>query len=127
MRVRTAHNHVDEIDPRTRQRFIEDVKSFLLNFGFDGLDLYWYSPVYWRDGSVLHHEDKDNFQLLMNELKVKYEFVSRLRTGQTQDLNLWAETSGDIQQTYEMANMSYNISFSKCSAILCGHQPAVDL
>jgi chitinase len=56
----------------SRHTFIADVKQYLLQFKFDGLDFFWYSPVFWKDGSELHHDDKENFQSLLEELKTSF-------------------------------------------------------
>ncbi len=55
----------------SRKKFIDDIKTFLREYKFDGLDIYWYSPVYWSGNTDLHYEDKPNFQALMDELKVR--------------------------------------------------------
>ncbi len=51
-----------------RSRFIEDVKAFLIEFEFDGLDIYWYpNPTKLTD---VQPEDKINFQQLLQEIQV---------------------------------------------------------
>ena len=49
---------------QSRKKFILNVKPFLLKNKFEGLDIFWYSPL---------PQDKDNFQALMDELKVGSE------------------------------------------------------
>jgi GH18 family chitinase len=52
-------------EENNRQNFIEDVKQFLLEFDFDGLDIYWYPSE-----EAVDFQDKNNFQQFMNEIKV---------------------------------------------------------
>ena len=49
---------------QSRKKFISNVKPFLLKHKFEGLDIFWYSPL---------PQDKGNFQALMDELKVCFE------------------------------------------------------
>ena len=45
----------------SRRKFILNVRDFLVSNKFDGLDVYWYTP---------RSDQKENFQALMDELKV---------------------------------------------------------
>ena len=72
-------NHPDEpfsilVSNKTlRQAFIKNSIQFLRNSSFDGLDLFWYSPVYWNNDVKDHVEDKQNFLVNMTVPVGKYD------------------------------------------------------
>ena len=72
-------NHPDEpfsilVSNKTlRQAFIKNSIQFLRNSSFDGLDLFWYSPVYWNNDVKDHVEDKQNFLDFVKELHFAFK------------------------------------------------------
>ena len=52
----------------SRNNFIQHTVDFLNSNSFDGLDLFWYSPVYWNNDVKDHVEDKQNFLDFVKEL-----------------------------------------------------------
>lgn len=67
-------------DPAKRRRFIETSRDFLLQHGFNGLDMDWEYPAQ-REGDA--NVDKANFVTLLKELKEECVFlyfqISRLK------------------------------------------------
>ena len=57
----------------SRNKFIQHTVDFLNSNSFDGLDLFWYSPVYWNNNDHDHHDDKPNFLQFVKELKAIFE------------------------------------------------------
>jgi len=58
------------MDPVKRRTFVESIVPFLQSQDFDGLDLDWEYPAN-REGSA--PEDKENFVLLINELRAELD------------------------------------------------------
>lgn len=78
--------------PAGRQRFAQSVVAFLDKYGFDGLDLDWEYPA--ARGGV--PQDKENFVLLLQELRSVLEPKGRLLTAAVSAAGSTADAAYDV-------------------------------
>lgn len=67
-------------DADKRRRFAESCAEFVLEHGFDGVDIDWEYPVSGRSDITQRPEDKQNFTLLLSELHSELSKLGK-RTG----------------------------------------------
>ncbi|XP_075219145.1 chitinase-3-like protein 1 isoform X2 [Lycorma delicatula] len=80
---------------KKRKKFATNAVTFLKNYNFDGLDLYWFYP----GGS---EEDKSNFPLLLQELKKEFSknnlLLSVILSGLKEDIDKGYDVPAIAQQ-----------------------------
>ena len=85
----------------SKKKFIEHSITFLKENGFDGLDLFWYSPVRWEVGNpgstIGHEQDKPNFQHFIEELREAYSSRDLLLTVQVSALKEVLHEAFDLE------------------------------
>ncbi|GAB6023558.1 Chitinase 2 [Chamberlinius hualienensis] len=91
----------------TRKTFINSVVLWLIRYGFDGLDMNWEYPA--QRGGV--PSDKDNFSLLLKELKEAFEPHGFVLSATLSGLKSVADVSYDVSQISEYADYMNVMSY----------------
>ncbi|KAG8182777.1 hypothetical protein JTE90_018651, partial [Oedothorax gibbosus] len=98
-------------DPVNRTYFISSVVTFLRKYGFDGIDINWAYPA--NNGG--RPEDKQNFIILLRELKTALAPRGRLVTTTVSAAGSWnglvIELAYDIPQIAEVLDQVHLLSF----------------
>ena len=82
-------------DPLKRNTFVTSVVPFLLEFGFEGIDLDWEFPGF-RSGNSTNPEDRDNFSLLVEELSAELKANGFYLTGAFHPMEEVVEIAYDV-------------------------------
>lgn len=85
----------------SRTNFVEHLLRFLVYYGFDGVDIDWEYPT--QRGGII--EDKDNFVLLLRELKNR--FLSRKK----QVAVAVGASNQVIEEGYDVQNISEIVDY----------------
>jgi len=88
-------------DPEKRKTFVESVVEFLKKHNFDGLDLDWEYPA--KRGGI--PEDKDNFILLIRDLRAAFEPHGYLLTAAIGAAVPTIDTSYDVPSMYKYLDL----------------------
>ena len=56
-------------DAAKRTAFCQSCKEHILNYGLDGIDIDWEYPTYSAEGNAARSDDKENFNLVLKELR----------------------------------------------------------
>jgi len=63
---------------QSREVFIQSVAEFLAKYDLDGLDIDWEYPAMVGSGHTFRPEDKQNFTLLLKELRGQFTRISAI-------------------------------------------------
>lgn len=85
----------------SRQVFIQSVMEFISRYRLDGLDVDWEYPGQRGAGNVYRKEDKQNFTLLLKELRERFDRETK-RTHKQLYLTIAAEAAQDYLDHTEM-------------------------
>jgi chitinase len=88
------------LTPESRERFAASCVAFLRQYLFDGLDIDWRYPVAGGQ-TVGRHEDRENFTLLMAELRRQLDAAS-VRDGKQYLLTMLAPATATLYDTIEI-------------------------
>jgi chitinase len=88
----------------TRVTFIDSVMEFLTRYDLDGLDIDWEYPGMPGAGHTFRSEDKQNFTLLLKELRARFD-AQTARTGRRLYLTIAAGASDEFLAHTEMAKV----------------------
>lgn len=89
---------------RSRAVFIDSVMDFLAKYKLDGLDIDWEFPNSPGAGHPFRKEDKQNFTLLVKELRARFD-KETARTHRKLYLTIAAGASDEFLENTEMAKM----------------------
>jgi chitinase len=64
------------LTPASRSVFIESVAAFVTRYHLDGLDVDWEYPGMSGDGNTFRPEDKQNYTLLLKELRGRFDTMA---------------------------------------------------
>jgi chitinase len=87
---------------QSRQTFIDSVMDFLPRYDLDGLDIDWEYPGMIGSGHPFRPEDKQNFTLLLKELRERFDQQTR-KTHRQLYLTIAAGASNEFLDHTEMA------------------------
>lgn len=87
---------------QSRQLFIDSVMEFLTRYDLDGLDIDWEYPGMAGSGHPFRPEDKQNFTLLLKELRERFDPQTR-KTHRRLYLTIAAGASNEFLDHTEMA------------------------
>ena len=106
----------------SRETFAESAVEFMLDHGFDGIDIDWEYPVSGGEwDNVNRPEDKQNYTLLMQELRRQLDELESLR-GRDYWLSIAAPAGPSTMQNLEIANLSATLDWINLMAYdLAGH------
>ena len=112
-----GYDHPDEPFSRlvsnetSRKVFVENSIKFLKRNGFDGLDMYWYSPVYWNDDNRSNEPDRQNF---LNFIKVTYAAFKKenlLLTTEVSALTYILDVAFDLEEMSQHVDLINLVSW----------------
>jgi chitinase len=89
----------------SRKIFIASVMEFLSRYKLDGLDIDWEYPGMVGSGHVFRSEDKQNFTLLLQELRQRFDRETK-RSGKRLYLTIAAGASDEYLAHTEMAKVA---------------------
>ena len=92
------------LTPQSRAVFIQSVMEFLTRYDLDGLDIDWEYPGMPGAGHTFRSEDKQNFTLLLKELRARFD-AQTARTGRRLYLTIAAGASDEFLAHTEMAKV----------------------
>ena len=106
----------------SREAFAESAVDFMLNHGFDGIDIDWEYPVAGGEwDNVNRPEDKQNYTLLMQELRTQLDALES-QHGRDYWLSIAAPAGPSTMQNLEIANLSATLDWINLMAYdLAGH------
>ena len=117
---------------QSRAMFIQSVMEFLKRYDLDGLDIDWEYPGMSGSGHPFRSEDKENFTLLLKELRSRFD-RDTAGTHRKLYLTIAAGASGQFLEHTEMAKaqtyldtvnlMAYDYYESGSDAITGNHAP----
>lgn len=89
----------------SRETFAASAVAFIERYNLDGLDVDWEYPGQAGAGNVHRKEDKQNFTLLLEELRARFDWET-VRTHRRLYLTIAAEASQDYLDHTEMAKVA---------------------
>lgn len=89
------------LTPESRRTFVQSAVAFVERYGLDGLDVDWEYPGMAGAGNTFRPEDKQNFTLLMKELRAELDALGK-RSGRRMYLSFAAGASSEFLQHTEM-------------------------
>jgi chitinase len=92
------------LTPRSRKLFIQSVMEFLSRYDLDGLDIDWEYPGMVGSGHPFRAEDKQNFTLLLKELRQRFNGETK-RSHRRLYLTIAAGASNEYLDHTEMAKV----------------------
>jgi chitinase len=92
------------VSKESRKRFIESVMDFIARYDLDGLDIDWEYPGMTGAGHPFRSEDKQNFTLLVKEIREQFDQASK-KSGRRRYLTIAAGSSDEFLAHTEMANV----------------------
>lgn len=99
------------LTPASRASFAESCVEFLRTYEFDGVDIDWEYPVCCGLGSNTYRpEDKQNYTLLMAELRAQLDQAGRV-DGRDYLLTIAAAAGYDKLENYEMAELASHLDW----------------
>ena len=106
----------------SRTAFAESAVEFMLEHGFDGIDIDWEYPVSGGEwDNVNRPEDKQNYTLLMQELRTQLD-VLEAQHGRDYWLSIAAPAGPGTMQNFEIANLANTLDWINLMAYdLAGH------
>jgi chitinase len=120
------------LTPQSREVFIQSVMEFLTRYNLDGLDIDWEYPGMVGAGHPFRAEDKQNFTLLLKELRAKFT-AETAKTHKRLYLTIAAGASDEflahtemeqVQRYVDTVNlMSYDYYEPSSDAITGHHAP----
>jgi len=120
------------LTPQSRKVFIASVMDFLVLYHLDGLDIDWEYPGMVGSGHPFRAEDKENFTLLLKELRARFTQETK-RSGKRLYLTIAAGASdeylahtemGKVQRYVDTVNlMAYDMYEPSDDAITGHHAP----
>ncbi|MFC5864434.1 glycoside hydrolase family 18 protein [Acidicapsa dinghuensis] len=116
----------------SRETFVQSVMEFLRKYDLDGLDIDWEYPGLPGAGHTFRAEDKQNFTLLLRELRVRFN-AETARTHKRLYLTIAAGSSEDFLAHTEMDKaqayldtvnlMAYDYYEASSDAVTGNHAP----
>ena len=95
----------------SREIFAQSAVDFMVEYGFDGIDIDWEYPVSGGlAGNVYRLEDTENYTLLLGELREKLDIQEAL-DGQEYQLTVASPGGIDKLANYDLAGMSEHLDF----------------
>jgi chitinase len=92
------------LTPQSRKVFIQSVVDFLTRYDLDGLDIDWEYPGMVGSGHPFRAEDKQNFTLLLKELRLRFDRETK-RSHRKLYLTIAAGASDEYLAHTEMAEV----------------------
>jgi chitinase len=92
------------LTPQSRKLFIQSVMDFLSRYNLDGLDIDWEYPGMVGSGHPFRAEDKQNFTLLLKELRQRFNGETK-RSHRKLYLTIAAGASNEFLAHTEMAKV----------------------
>ena len=92
----------------SREIFAESAVAFIERYNLDGLDVDWEFPGQAGAGHIYRREDKQNFTLLLEELRTQFD-AETARTHRRLYLTIAAEASEEYLQHTEMAEVARTV------------------
>jgi len=92
------------LTPQSRAVFIQSVMEFLTRYNLDGLDIDWEYPGMTGAGHPFRPEDKQNFTLLLKELRARFT-AETVKTHRKLYLTIAAGASDEFLAHTEMAHV----------------------
>jgi chitinase len=92
------------LTPQSRKLFIQSVMDFLTRYDLDGLDIDWEYPGMVGSGHPFRAEDKQNFTLLLKELRLRFNQETK-RNHRKLYLTIAAGASNEYLAHTEMAQV----------------------
>ena len=117
------------LTPQSREIFIESVMEFLARYDLDGLDIDWEYPGLIGSGHPFRAEDKENFTLLLKELRARFT-VETSKTHKRLYLTIAAGSSDEflahtemekVQRYVDTVNLMCYDYYESSSDTLTGH------
>jgi len=97
--------------PAARETFANSCAVFIIEHGFDGVDLDWEYPVFGGDWDVEHRpEDGANFTLLCNRIRVKLDSLAQIN-GRPYLLTLAVSAGGEHIDDLELPQLAEVVDF----------------
>jgi chitinase len=112
-----GYDHPDEPFSRlvanetSRKNFIENSIKFLKRNGFDGLDIFWYSPVYWSDDNRNNSADKKNFLHFIKETSAAFKKQNLLLTTEVSGLTDILNVAFDLEEMSKHVDLIHLVSW----------------
>ena len=117
---------------KSRKIFIQSVMDFLKQYDLDGLDVDWEYPGMPGAGNAFRSEDKQNFTLLLEELRARFNDEEK-KTHRKLYLTIAAGADEDYLEHTEMANvekyvdavnlMAYDYCIPSRNGVTCHDAP----
>lgn len=117
----------------SRARFIDSVTDFLRKNDLDGLDIDWEYPGAAGAGNTFRPEDKENFTLLLSDLRSRFESEQR-KMHRHLYLTIAAADSGDFLAHTEMGKAALSLdtvnvmaydNYEPGAGLITGHHAAL--
>jgi chitinase len=117
------------LTPQSREIFIQSVMEFLARYDLDGLDIDWEYPGLIGSGHPFRAEDKQNFTLLLKELRARFT-VETSKTHKKLYLTIAAGSSDEflahtemdkVQRYLDTVNLMCYDYYESSSDTLTGH------
>ncbi|MEB3308716.1 MAG: glycosyl hydrolase family 18 protein [Snowella sp.] len=95
----------------SRKKFATSAVNFIVKYGFDGIDLDWEYPVGGGlDGNVNRPEDKQNYTLLVAELRQQLN-LQQAKDGKTYQLTIASPAGFDKIANFDLGQMAPYLDF----------------
>ncbi|WP_324281462.1 glycosyl hydrolase family 18 protein [Cyanobacterium aponinum UTEX 3221] len=99
------------LTPESREKFATSAVEFMIKYGFDGIDIDWEYPVSGGlDSNIYRPEDKQNYTLLLQELRQQLDWQSTI-DGKKYELSIASPAGEDKIVNYDLAQMSEYLDF----------------